>query len=172
MKRAILAIVAAICFVVLPGCGNLSPRLDPKLDQKIDNQNGKIDEIKNNQNGVMAEIGTLKNQAEIQNSQLEKIQQGMFNLQNNNDNHGVQILSGSGGLLIALVGILASVVIILHYRKTAQMHEKTANILAQRIADLNDPGLEDAVFTAAMYTDVEENVLNLMKKVKKTSALP
>lgn len=168
MKRIVLTIILAFCTFGLTGCGNLSPRADPKLDQKIDNQNGKIDSIKNNQNGIMAEIGTLKNQAEIQNSRLDRIQQGMLNLQQNNDNHGVQILSGSGGLLVALVGLLVAGVIVLHYRKTAQMHEKTANILAERIVNLNDPGVEDAVFSAAMYTDVEENILHVMKKARRS----
>lgn len=165
MKRIILAIAAAICIGLLPGCGNLSPR----QDQKIDNQNGRIDEIKNNQNGIMGEIGTLKNQAEIQNSKLDRIQQGLANFQSNNDNSGIQILSGPGGLVVGLVGILVVGVFLLHYRGLAKKHEKTANILAEKIVALNDPALEDAVFQAAMYTDVEENVLQIMKAKKADS---
>lgn len=164
MKNLILAVLLALS---LTGCGNLSPRFDPKLDQKIDNQGGKIDSLKNNQNGIMSEIGTLKNQAEILNSRLDRVQQGILNLQSNNDNHGVQILSGSGGLLIAAISILVGGFLVLHFRSTAKMHEKTANILAEKIVDLNSPEVVDAVFQAAMYTDVEENMLKIMKNKTK-----
>ena len=156
-------LLALFMIIGLTGCGNLSPR----NEQKIDNQDGKIDEIKNNQNGIMGEIGTLKNQAEIQNSKLEKIQQGMLNLQSNNDNHGVQIFSGSGGLLVAIVGIISACGVVLYFRSVSKMHEKTATMLAERIVNANDPQLEEAVFSAAMYTNVESNVLNLINKAKK-----
>lgn len=162
MKRCILALVAAFFLIVLPGCGNLSPR----NDQKIDNQNGKIDEIRTNQNGVMAEILSLKNKFDIHDSTISKIQQGMVNLQSNNENSGVQILSGPGGLVVAMIGFLALSVIALHFRGAAKANEKTANILAEKIVQQDDPALEDSVFQAAMYTDVEENVLNLIKKHK------
>jgi predicted PurR-regulated permease PerM len=167
MKRCFLSLVVAATLLFSSGCGNLSPRVDPKLDQKIDNQNGKIDEIKNNQNGIMGEIGTLKNQAEIQNSQLDKIQQGMFNLQSNSDNHGVQIFSGTGGLMLAAVfGVIIQIVLIFHYRSKAQMHEKTANILAERIVNRGDPELENAVFEAVLHTPVAENTLNIFRRQK------
>lgn len=162
MKQAIFAIVAALCFVGFSGCGNLSPR----QDQKIDNTDGKIDEIKNNQNGIMAEIGTLKNQSDIQNSKLDKVQQGMVNLQSVNENSGIQIFSGPGGLMVAVICLVCATILILHYRSQSKIQEKTANILAERIVSKDDPHLEDAVFQAAMYTNVEENVLNLMKKHK------
>lgn len=162
MKHAILAVLTAVCLMVTSGCGNLSPR----QNQKIDNSGGKIDEIKSNQNGIMAEIGTLKNQAEIQNSRLDRIQQGMINLQSNYENNGVQIFSGPGGLIVAVVGFVGLTIMVLHYRSQSKMHEKTANILAERIVHMDDPDLEDSVFQAVMYTDVEENVLNIIKKHK------
>lgn len=158
----ILKIVSLAALVILSGCGNLSPR----HEQRIDNTNGKIDEIKSNQNGLMAEIGNLKNQTEIQNSQLDRIQQGMLNMQSNNENSGVQILSGPGGIVVALVAVIGSIVLVLHYRSQAKLHEKTANILTERIVNRDDPDLEEAVFQSAMYTNVEENVLSLIKKHK------
>jgi hypothetical protein len=158
-------VFAAFLICLIVGCGNLSPR----QDQEFNNQGGKIDEIKNNQNGVMAELGTLKNQAEIQNSELEKIQQGMLNLQSNYENNGVQVFSGPGGLIVSILALMCGTIILLHYRNVAKIQEKTANILAERIANSEDPSLEDSVFQAAMYTNVEENVLNLMKKHKKSN---
>lgn len=164
MKNAILAIFTAVCLSLTAGCGNLSPRLDPKLDQQLDNTNGKIDEIKNNQNGVMAEIGTLKQQAEIQNSKLDRVQHGLANFQQNYDNHGVQILSGNGGLIVGLTAILCLCIVIMHYRREARLQAKTAEMMAQRISEMDDPDLTEAVYSAAMYTDCEANVLKIMKK--------
>jgi hypothetical protein len=166
MKNKILTLTA-FCLIFMSGCGNLSPR----QDQEIDNSNGKIDEIKNNQNGIMSELGTLKNQQEIQNSRLDRVQQGMMNIQSNYENSGVQIFSGPGGLIVAIVGFICSTILVLHYRLQAKTFEKTSSILAERIVNTNDPELEDQVFQAAMYTNVEENVLNLMKKAKAKSML-
>lgn len=154
MKRLIMIfmIVTAI------GCGNLSPKLP-----KIDNQ-GKINELENLANSLKAEIGKLQNQAEIRDSQLEKVQQGLANYQADHTNNGIQILSGTGGLLIA--GVIIAVVggLAFAYRQEAIRQSKTADVLADRIVSKNDPKLTEQVFQAAMYTDVEENVLNLMKK--------
>ncbi len=161
MKSNFTKIVIITCLLILSGCKNLSPRQDQKLEN-----NGKIDEIKNNQNGIMSEIGTLKNQAEIQNSQLEKIQQGMMNLQSTNENSGVQILSGPGGLASVVVILTCVSLLMIHYRTQCKLHEKTANILTEKIIQKNDPSLEDDVFLSVINTNVEENVLNLMKKHK------
>ncbi len=160
----ILMIVCTLA--VATGCGNLSPR----FEQRLNNENGKIDEIKNNQNGMMAEIGKLQNQAEIQNSQLEKIQQGMINFQSNNENSGVQILSGNGGLIVSCIGAAALFILAmttLYYIGQAKLMTKTAKILADQIKAKNDEELTENVFKAAMYTDVEAQILNLVK-VKST----
>lgn len=166
MKQLIF-ILAALCLIFFSGCGNLSPR----QDQKIDNSNGKIDEIKNNQNGIMSELGTLKNQQEIQNSRLDRIQQGLMNIQSTYENSGVQIFSGPGGLVVAIVGFVCCTILILHYRSQAKTYEKTSNILAERIINADNPELEDEVFQAAMYTSVEENMLKIMKKAKYKSLI-
>lgn len=160
MKRLILALLCAASLTWTSGCGNLSPRMQPK----IDNQQGKINELENLANSLKAEIGKLQNQAEIQNSQLDRVQQGLANYQSNNQNSGVQILSGSGGLLIALFGMVFGTIIALAYRTEAKKQEKTANLLAERIVIQNDPELTNQVFQAALYSEIEENVLKLVKK--------
>ena len=162
MRRYFLTIVAALCLLTAQGCGNLSPRQDPEIN---DNQ-GQIGQVENMANSNKLELGNLQSQAEIQNSKLDKIQQGLANFQSTNENSGVQILSGQGGLLISLFTVLAACLMIIHYRGQAQKQEKVANMLAERIVQWDEPQLEDEVFQAAMYTDVEASVLKLMKKHK------
>ena len=159
MRNFILTLVAAL-LIFAPGCGNLSPRQQPRID---DNQ-GQIQEMESMANSMKAEIMKLQSQADIQNSKLDKIQQGLVNYQHTNENSGVQILSGSGGIIVAIVAIIGAVVLVIFYRTQAKKAEKTANILAERIVSYQDPDLEDLIFKAAMYTDVEENVLTVMRK--------
>lgn len=151
-----------ILVLLISGCNNLSPR----QEQKINNENGKIGEIENMANSMKAEIGNLKSQNEIQNSKIGQIQQGMVNWQSKEENNGVQILSGSGGLVVSILAIIAATVIILHYRKIAIIQEKTSEILAQSIASRNDEDLNEQVFQMALYTDAEENILHIMNKHK------
>lgn len=158
MKHFLLSIAAAFLVMTGSGCGNLSPR----QEQKIDNPNGKIGEIDSLANSLKAEIGKLQAQADIQNSQLDRIQQGLANFQLNNDNHGVQILSGSGGLMFAIIGLL--MIVVFHYRSHAQKNETAAKIMAERLVNTGDPQLIDSVFQAAMFTNAEEKVLELVKK--------
>jgi predicted PurR-regulated permease PerM len=162
MNKSFLAMIAA-SLLFMTGCGNLSPR----FDQKIDNANGRIDNLENITNGFKSEIGKIQNENEIQNSKIGQIQQGIANMQSNNENSGIQILSGPGGLIfsvIALVGVCSMLVIVFHYRGEARRKEKAADILAEKIAEKEDPALTDQVFQAAMHTDVEEDVLRLIKK--------
>lgn len=159
--KTLLSILMVFCLFAV-GCGNLSPR----QRQEIDNQNGKIGEIENMANSVKAEVGNLKAQNEISNSKLDRIQQGLANIQSTNENSGIQILSGPGGLTLALIAVAGGVILALYYRKIAQVQEKTANLMAERIVLKEDPALMDQVFQAAMYTDVEENVLNIIRKQK------
>jgi hypothetical protein len=164
MRRFILTIITAVSILFFTGCGNLSPRTDPRLDQKIDNQNGKIGQIESIQNGIKSEIGKIQQQADIQNSKLEKVQQGLFNLQS--DNHGIMIFSGPGGLIAGIVLAISLVALIFHYRGSAITHEKTANILAEKLVQLKDPELEDSLFQTVMHTTVAANMLDLIKKKK------
>lgn len=152
-------------FIVLvlgiTGCGNFSPR-----GPNINNPNGKIEELKNNQNGLMTEIELLKNQLKISNSQLEKIQQGMLNIQSNNENSGIQIFSGQGGLIVAIVGFVCMTIVILHYRSKAKIYEKTSDILVEKIVESKDENLQNDIFLAVLGTKSEECLLNLVKKHK------
>lgn len=164
--KTLIVILTAFAMLLFSGCGNLSPRdnLSPRQQQQIDNQNGRIQEMENMANSMKLELGKIQSQAEIQNSRLEKIQQGLANFQTNNENSGVQILSGSGGLIVAVLAIFCGAVVALTYRREAKKQEKVANILAERIINQGDPLLEEQVFQAAMHTEVEEDVLNLVTK--------
>lgn len=144
---SVFLMIFSLSFV---GCGNLSPRIDPELKQQIDNQDGRIDEIESNQNSIKNE--------------LDNVQDGLMNISNQSNNSGVQIFSGSGGLFLGFVGILAVFIIMMHYRQKAVTAEKAADILAENIVQKDDPDLNENVFKAAMYTDAEESVYNLVLK--------
>ena len=160
--RRILTILVIALTVGLSGCANLNPR----NQSPIDNQNGRIDEIRNNQNGVMAEIGKLKNESAITNSQLKEMQQGLLNLNaavSRNENSGVQILQGDGALI--LVFSLAIIGMLLYwYRDRAVKSEKASEIMAKEIAKFNDPVLNDNVLRAAMHSDAETHVYHMLVK--------
>lgn len=160
--RKIALMLSTFGLLFASGCGNLSPR----QDQKINNQDGKIGEIETLSNSMKLELANLKTQNEFLNNKISQMQQGMINMQSSADNSGVQILSGSVGLVISVIGILTAGVVAVHYRGVAKIQTKTSEILAQTIASYQDEQLEDNVFQAASYTSVEENVLNLMKKHK------
>jgi len=164
MQKIILSLIFGTILVV-SGCNNLSPR----LEEQIDNQNGKIDEIRSVQNGISTELGNLRADNEITDSELEALQQGWVNLNarlSSNDNSGIQILQGDGALImifsLAIVGML-----LWHYRDKSKKSEKVAEILAQEIVSKKDPALEDKVFLAARHTSVEANVYHLMVKAQK-----
>lgn len=161
MKGTLIGIIA-ICLFSVSGCSNLSPR----LRNDIDNQNGKIDEIKNNQNGISLELGKMKQNAEISNSQLNEVQQGMVNMNaalSRNENSGVQILQGDGALVLVFgLGVIG--MMLYYYRNRAVQSEKAAEIMAQQIAYYDDPALNDDILRAAMYTESEKDVYHLLKK--------
>lgn len=162
MKKFLPILMVVIISISLSGCGNnFSPR-----SPKINNPNGTIEELKNNQNGVMSEIDLLKNQQEIQNSELEKIQQGLLNLQNIYENSGIQVFSGPGGLMTAIVGFVCLTILSVHYRSQAKNYEKTANLLTSAIVNSNDPDLEEHVYESALGSNLEEKILGLVEKHK------
>ncbi len=172
--KTIAAILVGFTLLLTSGCGNLSPRdnFSPRLQQEIDNQNGRIGEIDNISNGLKAELLKLQQNDEIQNSKLDRYQKGLLNMQSNFDNSGVAILSGPGGLVVGVFAIFASVMMAMYYRNNAVKSEKTSEILAEKIAERDDDELEEEVLKAAMYSDVEENVYNLMMKKKYTKQFP
>lgn len=163
MKTILATLLIGVLALFSGGCGNLSPKFQPKNDQKIDNTDGKIRDISTEQNGMKNEILSLKQQAEIANSKLDRIQQGFANYQSNQTNSGLQILSGSGGLMVAVIAIIVGGVI-WFYRDKAITHEKAATILAQQINQSGDEALKEQVFQAALYTDVESKVYALMRR--------
>lgn len=167
MRRILIGILLALCFLGT-GCA----RINPRQDQKIDNQNGKIDEIRSNQNGVMLDILKLKQNAEIQNSQLKEVQQGMVNLNaavSKNENSGVQILQGDGALILVFgLGVVG--MLLYYFYNRAVKAEKSSEIMAAEIARLQDPVLEDNILRAAMNTDFEAHVYHLLTKHKQELA--
>lgn len=144
------------------GCGRISP-VSPELDQRLNNTDGKIDEIRNNQNGLMLELGKINQQQEIIGRDIENAQEGIVNLKGSS-NSGVQIFSGDGGLLSLISISVALMYSIYHYRTKFLRSEKTADILAQQIALKHDPELDDKVFLSALNTEVEKDVYHLMVK--------
>ena len=154
--RKIAVALTVFASLFLTGCGNLSPRdslnphdnLSPKLQQDINNQQGRIDRIENNQNAIKAEIDKL----------------ALFSRENNNN--GVQILQGDGGLFL-IFGLVTIFLILYYLHRVAEGYRKTAEILAEEITQHKDSELEQKVLKAAQYTDVEEKVHHLLLKRKK-----
>lgn len=161
--RRILTLLFLLVF--FSGCANVNPRNEPK----IDNQQGKIDEIRNNQNGLMLEMLKLKQSAEISNSQLKEVQNGMLNLNaavTKNENSGVQILQGDGALILVFsLGVIG--MLLYWYRDRAIRSEKASEIMAKEIARYNDPVLNDNILAAAMHTESETHVYHALLKQQK-----
>jgi outer membrane murein-binding lipoprotein Lpp len=153
-----------ICLFVLllSGCANFNPRNTPK----IDNNQGQIEELKTNQNGIMAEIGKVRQDSDIQNSQLKEVQQGLLNINNaisRNENSGVQILQGDGALVL-IFGVAVIGMLLYHYRSRAIISEKSLNILSDEVKNYNDDNLNENILRAAMHTDVETHVYQKLFK--------
>ena len=144
------------------GCanGNFSPRNNPK----INNEQGKIDEIKSNQNGVLAEIGKLKQDAQIMESQLKEIQNGLLNVNamiSRNENNGIQILQGDGSLIMVFcIGIFA---IMLFYRNKYIAKEKSISIIAKEVSLFNNADLNEKILRAAMTKGEGKQMLKLLQ---------
>ena len=137
--------VLIFCLLVPAGCGNLSPRLNPRLDEKIDNANGKIGDISNEQNGLKAELLKLQNRAEITDSKLDRIQQGVVNLQSNTSYSGVQILSGQGGMLTGVTVFVLVCFLAIYFQQTSRLNAKAADMLAENIVNQGDPDLQETL---------------------------
>jgi hypothetical protein len=167
--RRILTILVVALTLGFTGCANFNPKNQPR----IDNQNGKIDEIRNNQNGVMLELLKLKQSAELNNSQLKEVQTGLANINaavTRNENSGVQILQGDGALILVFgLGVVG--MLLYWYRDRAVKSEKAANIMAREIARFNDAVLNDNILRAAMNTETEAHVFHLLTKHQKEVAL-
>lgn len=155
-------ILILLTLAISVGCANFNPRNNPK----IENQNGKIEDIRNNQNGVMAEIGKLRQEFAIQNSKLKEIQNGMINLNaavSRNENTGIQIIQGDGALIFVF-SIIVIAMLLFYYRDRAIKSEKTSEIMAREIAKVNDPELNDNILLSAIQENKGKDVYNIIKK--------
>lgn len=156
MVNRFQVLVVILLIVSLVGCGNLSP----KLKKEVQNQQGRIDEMQDLQNSMNMEIGNVKKHTEITAGDVKNLQEGLIN----QNNSGVQILQGSGGLIFAFAVI--TIVLLLaffYYRDKAIKQEKALKIIGEEIARFNNLDLENNVFAAAMHTDVEQEVLRVIK---------
>lgn len=159
MKKA-LSVIMVAAMLALSGCGNLSPR----FKQPINNDHGKIGEIDSNQNGVKLELAKLTSELELQNSKLDHIQAGLANMQTQYTNTGVEVLSGPGGIIVAIIGVIGFTIagiMVLHYRAEAHKNDKAASLLAAHIVEV---GNEEHVFQSAVNTDIEDKILDLITR--------
>jgi hypothetical protein len=162
-------ILSALLLVGLVGCGNKLSPLSPELTQKLNNQDGKIDEVKNNQNGLMLELGKLRQSSEVHARDIANYQQAIVALKDSHNNAGVQILQGDGAMIMVFAILVIALLLVYHYRTKAVKHEKTAEMLAQQIG--HDTNMANRVFMAALDSEVEENVYALVAKNQKKAAI-
>jgi hypothetical protein len=153
-------ILTALIALSLSGCA-VSP-LSPRNRQDIENQNGKIEDLRNNQNGFMLDLIKMRNEQQITAGEIKNLQQGLIN--QNNENSGIQIFQGDGGLLVGFGILVVLIMVIAHYRSQAVKNQKTAEILAQQIALYDDADLDNEVFMAALNSEVEEDIYHLIVK--------
>lgn len=154
--------IAILLSLLAIGCGNLSPR---QRDLKIDNKDGKIDNLENNIGSLRLELGRQQQKNELLNSELENLQQGYINLNNRlaGDNFGTQILTGSGPLAIIFALVVISM-LLKYMQDQVDKNRKIAELLMDQIKQHNDPSLEEKMFSAAAYTDVEKDILSIYDK--------
>jgi hypothetical protein len=146
--------------VLFSGCANFNPK------SRINNSNGKINDINNNQNGMMLELGKLKQDAEILNSKLKEVQNGLLNLNmaiSRNENTGIQVLQGDGSLFL----VFSCIALVCMFYFKNRDNEDTMQLLAEKIMESQDENLQESVVDAALAKNKGEKVLSLLKKAKK-----
>jgi hypothetical protein len=151
-------VVLAVALLAFSGC-NFSP-LSPSNRQRINNS-GEIGDINSNQNGVMAEILSLKSRLDLIARDVESLQSGLIN--SNNKNFGIQIFQGDGGLAVGLVLFSLLGIVAANYKLKSDKYKKTAEIFGEQIKNMNDIGLEDRIFAAALAEKVEDKVYKMLK---------
>jgi len=163
MKLTKSLIAFLLLLMVVPGC-SMSP-FSPKSQQKINNGNGKIDEIKSNQNGIIAELGKLKQDFDLVNSKLKEVQSGLLNINSaisRNENSGVQILQGDGSLILVFSILILGVMI--WYRERAVRSEKSLSIIAAQVAKYNIAELNEDIIKSAVKGKQAQTVLKALSK--------
>jgi len=151
-----------IALVFLTGCANFNPRNNPK----IQNQNGKIEDIKTNQNGLMLELGQVRQELSAQNSKLKEIQSGLVNINSaisRNENTGIQIIQGDGALIF-IFAIIVIGMFLFYYRDRAIKSEKTSELMAREIARFNSVKLETEILSTAAEENKAKDIYELIKQ--------
>lgn len=157
MKKILFVFIT--CLFLL-GCANFNPRNNPR----IENQDGKIEDIRTNQNGFMLELGKIRQQGEVTNSSLKEIQTGLLNINaalSRNENYGVQVLQGDGSLIL-IFSVIVVGMILWHYRATAKKAEQAVKVMAREIVRLNNEDLNDSVLMSARKFNVEKLIYQKM----------
>jgi outer membrane murein-binding lipoprotein Lpp len=160
-KIKVLCLVLSL--VAFSGC-SASP-FSPKNQQRINNSNGKLDEIKSNQNGIMAEVGKIKQDFNLMNSQLREVQSGLLNINtalSRNENNGIQILQGDGSLMLVFAMFLVGAA--LWYRLRAVRSETNLSIIAKEVAKFNIVELNDDIMKSAIKAGHGKQVFNILSK--------
>jgi len=154
----------AVLALLLSGCGLKINPFSPEVDQKINNQQGKIEELKNNQNGINTEVGKLRQELDIANSKIHDLQEGIVNVKGStNENTGVQILQGNGGLILVFaLGVIS--LMLLQQFLLARKNAKIADMLTERLVLRNNPEELEDIYRACLYTNVEKDVYKLITK--------
>lgn len=160
MKTILFALILLISF---SGC-SLNPKVNPNVSPKINNEQGTIDELKTITNGMNAEIGKLK----AENSQLKEVQQGLLNMNaafSRNENSGVQILQGDGGLILVFSVLVIAMLLVYHFRSRAITSEKSLAIMSAEVDQHDNLQLKANILKAAMHTGCEKKIYkNLFKQ--------
>lgn len=160
MKRVLLAITAAIAFLIfIPGCPNISP-FSPQNKNRIGKVEGDIEGIETTQDSLVLELQRLRQENTILADKIENMQQAQGNFIDQNS--GVKI--GDGFVIGAVLVIALAMFLIYHYRTQALQHKEASEILAQQVALYDDEDLNDQIFMAAMNTKAESSIYHLMVK--------
>lgn len=114
----------------LSGCADVDP-FSPNLDQPINN-NGELENLQNNQNGLMLELGRIRQEQEIQADQIANMQQGLIN--NNETNHGTQILQGDGALVLVFGVVVVLAASVVYCRTEAKRNKRIAELFAEQMS--------------------------------------
>jgi hypothetical protein len=157
-----LLILVTIISVSLSGCANFNPRNNPK----IENQNGKIEDIRTNQNGVMAELMKTRQDLSAQNSLLKEIQSGLVNINSaisRNENTGVQIIQGDGALIF-IFALIVIAMFLFYYRNRAISSEKTNELMVREIARFNSQKLEANILSSAVEENKGKDVYQIIRE--------
>lgn len=159
--------VALLALVLVSGCANrdnLSPfQQRAQMRQQLQNQNGKIGDLETMNNAVKNQLSELKASADVQARDIQAMQQGS----GNKSNSGVQLFQGDGAMIVILflgLGGMALAGGILYYRGKAVKSDKTAQILAQQLAAVDDDELHEKICMAALNSEVESEVYRLLVK--------